>query len=136
MQIEWLISVSAPKWVEENYQDGGYVYDTYARSILRTMYPLKVTYFSRGNSKSTVKKATEFLKYLFNSSLIKFAGQVVVRDPFSTVFAPFDRKRKNIIIFHHLYTEDFKYRPFYKFFERRFFKKAHLADKIVVVSKY
>ncbi len=56
MKIEWIVSGASPFWVEENYQDGGCIYDTYTRKILRTLYDLEVTYIYRGNSDSTIKR--------------------------------------------------------------------------------
>jgi glycosyltransferase involved in cell wall biosynthesis len=136
MKIEWLISGISPQWVGENYQDGGYVYDTYARKILRSLYPLDVTYISRGNSQSKIKRFFEFGNYICKNKRIKFKGDIVIRDIFSTVFAPFDPMRKDLVILHHLDISSLSYAAFYRFFMKRLFQKIHLADRVIVVSEY
>jgi len=67
---------------------------------------------------------------------LKFAGEIVIRDAYSTVFAPFDRNRKNIVIMHHLDLPEDKKQMFFNVFKRRFYQKARTADKIVVVSEF
>jgi len=136
MRIEWLISGTQTNWVEENYQDGGYVYDTYLRKILRSMYDVNVTYLWRGNQKSKIKRAFQFGKYLFKNAVIRYKGDIVVRDVFSTVFAPFDRKRKHIVILQHIDASGRQYDWFYKAWTKQFFKRVSLASKVVVVSEY
>jgi glycosyltransferase involved in cell wall biosynthesis len=136
MKIEWLISGTSPVWVEENYQDGGYVYDTYARKILRDNFELNVTYISRGNSRSKIKRFFEFAKYICRNSVIRFKGDIIIHDAFSTVFAPFDKNRKHIVILHHLDVSSVNFPTFYHYFIQRFFKKIFLADKVIVVSEY
>ena len=42
MKIEWLISGSAPLWIEQNYECGGRIYDTHAREVLKTTYDVDV----------------------------------------------------------------------------------------------
>jgi len=136
MKIEWLISGSAPQWIEQNYENGGYVYDTYARKILRELYDVTVTYNSRGSSKSKTKRLFQLSRYFLQMRSISFKGEIVFRDMFSTVFAPFDRDRKNVVILHHLDTSGFDKSTFYNVFTKRFFKKILLADAVVVVSEY
>jgi len=136
MKIEWLISGSSPDWKEENYQDGGYVYDTFARKILRELYPVSITYLSRGRSESKIKRFVQLGKYLKKNVCINFSGDIVIRDIYSTVFAPFDSNRINIVILHHLDTSGFKYKKYYNLFTKRFFQKILLANKVVVVSEY
>ncbi len=136
MKIEWVISGTSPFWVEENYQDGGYVYDTYTRKILRTLCDLDVTYIFRGNSDSTIKRIFQLGNYFYKNMTIQFKGEIVFRDTFSTAFAPFDRKRKNVVMLHHLDTSGAKYKSFYSVLTKRFFEKIFLADKVVVVSEY
>lgn len=136
MKIEWLISGSAPQWVEQNYENGGYVYDTYARKILRESHDVTVNYNCRGSSNSKVRRLLQLSRYLLQMRSIRFKGEIVFRGLFSTVFAPFDRDRKHVVILHHLDTSGFDNRAFYNVFTKRFFKKILLADAVVVVSEY
>jgi glycosyltransferase involved in cell wall biosynthesis len=136
LTIEWLISGTAPEWIEDNFQNGGYVYDTYIRKILRKHYTLHVTYLFRGNSHKYVKKILEFAKYIIRSYFISFKVDVVVRDLFSTVFAPFKKKHKHVVMLHHLDIVNRNSAFFYRFFEKRFFKRVQLADMVITVSDY
>jgi len=135
-KIEWLISGNAPDWDEQNYKDGGFVYDTLVRNILREKYDVKVTYLSRGNSPTKLRRFLEFIKYLRKSRNLVFTGDIVVRDPFSTVFSPFSTSHKNLVIVHHIDTSTFSKNLFYKYWLRQFYKKVLLADLVIVVSKY
>ena len=136
MKIEWLISASAPQWLEDNYENGGYVYDTYARHILRETHEVTVTYISRGSSKSKIKRILQMSKYIQQTRNLKLQGDIVCRDLFSTVFAPFDKNRKHIVILHHLDTSGFNNKRFYQYFNRKYYQKILLADVVVVVSEY
>jgi len=136
MKIEWLISGSSPQWVEQNYENGGYVYDTYARKILRDSHDVTVTYNCRGKSNSKARRILQLSRYLLQMRSIRFKGEIVFRDLFSTVFAPFDKDRKHVVILHHLDTSGFDNRAFYNVLTKRFFKKILLADAVVVVSEY
>jgi glycosyltransferase involved in cell wall biosynthesis len=136
MKIDWLTSGADPKWIEDNYLNGGAVYETYVRKLLKKEHELEVIYLSRGNHGSKFIKYFEFMKYFIKNFYIKYKGNVVIRDPFSTVFAPFDKRKKNIVMLHHLDFPKRNHILFYKFFKKRFFDRARLADRIVVVSKY
>jgi glycosyltransferase involved in cell wall biosynthesis len=136
MNIEWLISASAPEWVEQNYQDGGYVYDTFARNALKDLHNVQVIYLSRGRSKSKARRIVQLIGYLLKAKNTTFKAEVVVRDMYSTAFAPFDRGRKHVVIFHHLDISGFNNQIFNNFFIRRFYKKVALADLVVVVSEF
>jgi len=135
MKIDWLTTGTQPTWVENNFLFGGRVYEAYARKLLRTRYDLNIIYLSRGNSKVRVARAGEFSRYILKNILIKFKSDIVIRDFFSTIFTPFNKKTKNIIMIHHL---DFPKRNkiFYGVLKHIFFKKARRAEKIVVVSEY
>lgn len=136
MKIEWLISGSAPKWVEQNYENGGYVYDTYVRNLLRESHDVIITYISRGSSRHKTKRILQLSKYLQKMRNIRFQGEIICRDLFSTALAPFDKERKNIVTLHHIDTEGFNNKLFYSFLTKRFFKQVILADVVVVVSDY
>jgi glycosyltransferase involved in cell wall biosynthesis len=60
----------------------------------------------------------------------------VIRAIFSTFYAPFDPARKNVILIYHLDTSFVRRSGFYRSFEKIFFERARLADRIIVVSKY
>ncbi|MEW6331334.1 MAG: glycosyltransferase family 4 protein [Pseudomonadota bacterium] len=136
MKVEWLISGSAPVWVEQNYQDGGYVYDTHARNIIKDLHDVQVLYLSRGKSRSRLRRIAQLAGYILKAGNTSFKGEVVVRDMYSTAFAPFDRDRKHLVIFHHLDTSGFDNRIFNGYFTRKFYKKIALADTVIVVSEY
>jgi len=136
MRIEWLISGTDPKWREEDYRDGGYVYENYVRNILKIRHELHITYLSRGDHKFKLVKFVQFCRYILNNLMIKFKGEITIRDVYSTVFAPFDKKRKNVVVIHHLETSKSRHKIFYRFLFRRFFKKVCSADGVVVVSEY
>jgi len=67
---------------------------------------------------------------------LRFQGEIVFRDLYSTVFAPFDKGRKHVVILHHIDTSGFDNRAFYGVFTKRLFRKIVLADAVVVVSDY
>lgn len=136
MKIEWLISGTAPEWIEDNYQNGGYVYDTYARKALRKKHEVHIAYLFRGNSIGYVKKNLEFTRYLLRSRFVRLNGDVVVRDIFSTVFAPFTNNQKHIVMLHHLDVSNFQPKWFFRYFEKNFFKRIRLADIVITVSNY
>jgi len=136
MKIEWLTSGSSHFWIEDNYFNGGAVYESQVRKILRHEHKLEVVYLTRGEDRSKLNKIIKFGKYLLKSAFIKFSGDIVIRDVFSTVFAPFDKKRKNIVLLHHLDFPKNKNVIFYVFLKKLFLTRLHLADRIVVVSNY
>jgi glycosyltransferase involved in cell wall biosynthesis len=134
--IEWLISGTNAEWKEDNYQDGGYVYDTQTRAALRSRHRLTVTYSFRGKSRMAIVKAAQFCRYVYKARLLKYEGDVVVRDLYSTVFAPFDPKRKNVVMLHHLDRRTFKNKLFGEYFVARVFRNILRADVVVVVSEH
>jgi len=136
MKIEWLISGSAPQWVEQNYENGGYVYDTYARQVLRESHDVTVTYICRGRANSKARRLLQLSRYYLKMRSLSLQGEIVFRDLYSTVFVPFDKDRKHVVILHHIDTSGFGNRAFYRIFTKRFFKKIVLADAVVVVSEY
>ncbi len=136
MLVEWLITGRESKWNELNYRDGGYVYDTSARIALHKCCQLEVTYLCRGNSQIPIRRTLEFIHFLARCRTIDFKGQVVVRDFFSTLFAPFDRSRKNAILVHHIDSSVIRNRRLFDFLVQGFFIRARKADAIVVVSEY
>jgi glycosyltransferase involved in cell wall biosynthesis len=135
MKIDWLTTGTQPTWIENNFLFGGRVYEGYLRKILRTRYELNIIYLSRGNSKQRVFRAGEFARYFLNNILIEFKSDLVIRDFFSTIFAPLNKKAKNVIIIHHLEFPR-KHKTFYEVLKHIFFKKAQFVEKIVVVSEY
>jgi len=136
MKIEWLISGSAPEWIEQNYENGGYVYDTYARKVLRESHDVTVTYICRGRANSKARRLLQLSRYSLKMRSLSLQGEIVFRGLYSTVFAPFDKVRKHVVILHHIDTSGFDNRTFYDYFTKRFFKKVQLADVVVVVSEY
>jgi len=135
MKIEWLISGNKKELAERSYT-GGAIYEDLTRKMLGEICKLKVTYLSRGNHKLKIIKVLQFSKYIWKNMLLKLKDDVIIRDVFSTVFAPFDKNKINIVLLHHLDIDKEKYHFFYKLFEKRFFKRASLADRVVVVSEY
>ncbi len=135
-RIQWLISGSAPSWKENNYQDGGYVYDTTVRKILKEQFDLSVSYFSRGQSSAHLIKSIQFFRYYLSSKRLKTTGDLVVRDPFSTVFSAINRNCRNLVILHHFDKSIIGHKRFYEYFERAFYKNLSLCDKVIVVSEY
>jgi len=136
MKIEWLISGIDPRWEEKNYRDGGAVYESYVRNALKSKYEIKNIYLSRGGHRLKIIKACQFGRYILKNACMKFQGEIVIRDLFSTVFARFDRRRKNVVIIHHLDISLVKNKSLYKWIMRRFFERVRLADIVVVVSEY
>lgn len=136
MKIEWLISGTVPEWIEDNYQNGGYVYDTYVRKILRKKHDVKITFLFRGNSSNFIIKIIKFIRYIFRSRFVQLQGEIVVRDIFSTVFSPFNKKRKHVIILHHLDISNFQPKWFFHYFEKSFFKRIKFADIVITVSDH
>ncbi|MGQ9722103.1 MAG: glycosyltransferase family 4 protein [Candidatus Jordarchaeum sp.] len=135
IRIDWLTTGTSLRWRENSTLLGGRIYEHYVRNILRKKYNLNVFYLFRGNNNYLIIRFIEFLRFVFNCRSVRFSGDIVIRDFFSTIFVPFDKKRKNVIIIHHLEWPK-KYRFFYKFLTYIFFKNAKRADKVVVVSKY
>jgi glycosyltransferase involved in cell wall biosynthesis len=136
MNIEWLLSGTAPKWVEEDYRDGGAVYETYVRKVLSCQHHISVRYMPRGNHPSKMIRVLQFIRYAYKNVRLRYQGEIVIRDLFSTVFAPFDRRRKNVVIIHHLDFSSAEYPTLYKWIMRRFFKRIRLADTVIVVSQH
>ena len=136
MKIEWIISGSDPELVKEDNLTGGFVYENYIRDILRNIYKLDIIYLFRGNHNFKIFKALQFFRYILKNLTLKFNGEIIIRDMFSTVFAPFDKRRKNIVVLHHLDISNVEYKSLYNMIEKRFFKRVRYADKVVVVSEY
>jgi glycosyltransferase involved in cell wall biosynthesis len=134
--IEWLITGQDKIWIEENYRDGGYVYDTTVRGILKQDHDLKVSYLCRGNSRNPGKRVIEFIEYLGRNHALELESDIVVRDPFSTAYAPFNRKNKHVVLMHHINVSSTSNRMFNKMFVRLFFKRILKADCVVTVSEY
>jgi len=135
MKVEWYISGNKKEW-EQRSNTGGAIYEDLARKVLRSMCELEVTYLSRGNSKSKLIKFFQFCRYVLKNMSVKYKGDIMIRDVFSTVFAPFDKKKINIVLIHHLDISKVNNSVFYKLFEKLFFKRVCLADGVVVVSEY
>jgi glycosyltransferase involved in cell wall biosynthesis len=136
MKIDWVLSGTASNWSEEDYRDGGAVYETYVRKVLGRKHKISVIYLSRGNHPSKIVRIYQFGRYILKSRRIHYRGDVVMRDLFSAVFAPFDRRRVNVVILHHLDLSSVGYRILYSWIHRRFFKMVRRADTVVVVSRY
>jgi glycosyltransferase involved in cell wall biosynthesis len=134
--VEWLISGTNKAWQEENYRDGGYVYDTLARKAIGSKYSIKVTYCFRGGSQAVIPRAVEVCRYIYRAKRLKYEGDVIVRDLYSTVFAPFDGTRMNLVMLHHIDARTFRNRTVGAYCVKTFFEKAFLADAVVVVSRY
>lgn len=135
-KIEWLITGTYKQWIEDNYSDGGYVYDTNAREALRRKHELNVTYLSRGGSRNRFARIAELLWYLARSAAVRIDADIVVRDPFFTAFSPFSTKRKEVVLFHHIDVTRTRHKGFNSYFARRFFQRAKRADCVVAVSEY
>lgn len=136
MKIEWLTSGQDPVWKEKNYRNGKYVYENYVRNFIREKYELVITYLFRGNHKSKIIKAGQFIRYFFRNINLKFTGDLVCRDFYSTVFAPFDKKRKNLVIIHHIEEEKTRFSFFHDLAMRIFYIRVKKADIVIVVSEY
>ncbi|MFC2141352.1 glycosyltransferase family 4 protein [Acidobacteriota bacterium] len=136
MIIHWLLSGYEKSWESENFQDGGYAYETLARIILSKFHDLSVSYLYRGNHNNKIIRLAQFLRYIIRNRTLNFSGNIVIRDLFSTVFAPFNKTNINIILVHHIHFPKNSNQGFYKWMEKRFFRNAHKADLIIVVSEY
>jgi len=136
MLIEWLITGQSDRWVEENFANGGYAYDTYARRLLRERYRVEVTYVPRGRSASKPARAWQWAVFATRMRRLKLRGDIVVRDFFSTIFCPQDRSRRYVSILHHFDTRCTPYKSLYRFLGRCYLRRLAAADAVVVVSEY
>jgi len=136
MKIEWLLSGTAREWREEEYKDGGAVYEAYVRKALRERHNVAILYSSRGSHRLKVIRIVQFASFVVKNLRRRYKGDLIIRDFFSTVFAPFDTRRKNIVILHHLDPSSTGYRFLYRWMTRRFLRRMRLADAIIVVSEY
>ncbi|MFZ2055101.1 MAG: glycosyltransferase family 4 protein, partial [Candidatus Aminicenantales bacterium] len=78
----------------------------------------------------------QFANYVIRNLGRRYHGDLIIRDFFSTVFAPFDAKRKNIVVIHHLDISSVGFPSLYRWMTRRFFKRIRLADEVVAVSQH
>lgn len=136
LKIEWFKSGRKKICKEEDYKYGGHVYDSIARKILKSKFDLEVTYLFRGNQRNKIKRGVEFARYLMDNYNLRFKGDIVIRDPFSTAYGPFDKKRKHVILLHHIDVSNAKFQIYNNLFSNMFFKRAKKADCVVVVSDY
>ncbi|HIC90351.1 MAG TPA: glycosyltransferase, partial [Anaerolineae bacterium] len=136
MLIEWLITGQADEWVEENFANGGYVYDTYARQALRQQHEVVVTYVRRGGGAPLFRRTSQLLRFARRMRQLELRGDVVVRDYFSTIFAPFQPRRKHVVILHHFDAHCGRYPLLYHALNWQYCRKLRKADTVVVVSEY
>lgn len=136
MRVEWVSCGIAPAAPESAVGTGGVAYATLARQALATEHEVSVRTVATGSAASRLRRLVEWVATIRRLRALRFDGEVVIRDLLATAFAPFDARRVEIVLLHHLETFPTPYPAFWRWLNERAARRARRADRVIVVARY
>jgi glycosyltransferase involved in cell wall biosynthesis len=129
--IEWLTKSDSMFGFLEGKTDkqirGGRTYEIDAINTLKRIYTVTI-------NRDFIKRSN-IIKYVLKKHKHKIKGDICVLDPYVVALGKFDKRKKNIVIIHHIDEKIYNKNLGYKLFYRNLIRNLKKMDVVVVVSE-